>query len=411
MYAFLLFAGLFSWPDVDSLYYPFLVATAGRGTLYELKAIWRSPFLACLLLLTAGISAPQPSSERSLTSPPAKHKIPSEFGAQQAPPLATVSGAGHLSEPYRNVSCTPPVRFTRHQVWAYGFLAQFMNEGFNPDIMVCDMQGQQVNSAHIAIPGLSVNLLIAAVPSMDGDAIVSGHANTNPGLTFFLAKTSSSGGVVSVIRTENFMARGICEADDHTIWTLGRDQEKDKAHDNSYPLVEQFSFESGLLHGYLSKADSGVSNAGLLGASGASKFGGFLVCRNRHISLYLNETNEYIEIDPSTKTLKRWKMDAKPLSGGMAAGLAVTEKGRVYVSLFEDRHTETDWKFRRGLFEVRLDPNSGLGKWSLVSGTFSSSDPENIPDGIFFKLWGADGEDLVIRRLHEADMSWVRVIP
>jgi hypothetical protein len=286
-----------------------------------------------------------------------------------------------------------------------------MDETFTPNVMVCDMQGQQVNSAHIAIPGMSVNLLIATVPSMEGDAIVSGHANTNPGLTFFLAKTSSSGGIVSVIRTENFMARGICEADDHTIWTLGRDQEKDKAHDNSYPLVEQYSFESGLLHGYLSKADSGVSNSGLLGASGASKFGGFLVCGSGHISLYLNETNEYIEIDPSAGSLKRWKMEIKPLPDGLADGLAVTDKGRVYVSLFEDRHTETDWKFRRGLFEVRLDQSSGLGKWSLVNGTFSSSDPENIPDGIFFKLWGADGEDLVIRRLHEADMSWVRVIP
>ncbi len=93
------------------------------------------------------------------------------------------------------------------------------------------------------------------------------------------------------------------------------------------------------------------------------------------------------------------------------AGLAVTEKGRVYVSLFEDWKTERDWRFRRGLFELRLNPNSGTGQWSLVSGTYSSSDPENIPDGIFFKLWGADGEDLVIRRLHEADMSWVRVIP
>ena len=93
----------------------------------------------------------------------------------------------------------------------------------------------------------------------------------------------------------------------------------------------------------------------------------------------------------------------------MLTVFAVKDKSRFYVTLFEDQHTETDWKFNRGLFELRLDPNSGTGKWSLVNGTFSSSDPENIPDGIFFKLWGADGDDLVIQRLHQADMSWVRV--
>ena len=284
-----------------------------------------------------------------------------------------------------------------------------MDETFNSNIMVCDMQGKQVNSAHISIPGESVNFLGAVVPTMEGDAIVSGQAMTNPGITFFLAKTGSSGGVVSVIRTGGFRAGRVCEASDLTIWTLGSDQDKERVHDNSYSLVQHFSFETGLLHGYLSKADSGLRETQLLGVG--HPMGGVLACGKQRISVYFNETNEYFEIDPSTETLKRWKLDAKPFPKGVLTGFAVTEKGRVYLSSFEDWRTETDWRFRRALFELQLDPNSGSGKWSLVGGTFSSSDPENIPDGIFFNVWGADGEDLVIRRLHTGDVSWVRVIP
>jgi hypothetical protein len=250
---------------------------------------------------------------------------------------------------------------------------------------------------------------MAVVPTMEGAAIVSGSGMTNPGHTYFLAKTSSSGGIVSVIRTEGFEAGRVCEASDHIIWTLGSDRDKEREHDDNFSLLQHYSFEKGLLHGYLSKADSGLSDTQLLGNGHPS--GGLLVCGKRRISVYLNETNEYIEIDPFTETLKRWKMDAKPFPKGMLTGFAVTEKGRVYVSLFEDWRTETDWKFRRALFELRLGPNSESGRWTLVNGTFTSCDPENIPDGIFFKLWGADADDLVIRRLHEGDMSWVRVIP
>lgn len=371
--------------------------------------MWHYPFLAGLLSLTAGLCAPMPPRRSSLAFPSPSPKARSEFGRQRLQQPTTELGAGHLSEAYRNVSCTPSVRFTRRQNWAYGFLAQFTEETFPLNVMVCDTQGKQVNSAHIAIPGLRAVFLIAVVPSMEGAAIVSGSGMTDPGHTFFLAKTSNSGGVVSLIRTEGFEPGRICEASDHTIWTLGSDRDKAKEHDDNFSLVQQYSFEKGLLHGYLSKADSGLRDTQLLGNGHPG--GGVLACGKQRISVYMNETNEYFEIDPSTETLKRWKMDAKPFPKGTLNGFAVTEKGRVYLSLFEDWRTETDWKFRRALFELQLDPNSGAGKWSVVNGTSSSSDPENIPDGIFFKLWGTDGEDLVIRRLHEGDMSWVRVIP
>ena len=138
--------------------------------------------------------------------------------------------------------------------------------------------------------------------------------------------------------------------------------------------------------------------------------GTFLVCGKDRISLYLNETNEYIEIDPSTESLKRWEMDMTPLAGARVTGLAVTGKERVYASLFElqaeiERETH-------GLFELRTEPGTSVGKWIVVNGTLNSHrEGEHVPKGAFFRLWGADGDELVIRRQHDADMSWVRVIP
>lgn len=138
--------------------------------------------------------------------------------------------------------------------------------------------------------------------------------------------------------------------------------------------------------------------------------GTFLICGKDRISLYLNETNEYFEIDPSKATLKRWKMAMAPLAGARVTGLAVTDKGRVYASLFEPQE-EGDTK-THGLFELRAEPSASVGKWIVMNGTLNSQPRvEDAPKGSFFRLWGADGEDLVIRRLFDADMSWVRVIP
>jgi hypothetical protein len=244
---------------------------------------------------------------------------------------------------------------------------------------------------------------------MDGGAIVSGYAAIDPGITYFLAKTSVSGGLVSLLQTETFVAARICVASDDTIWTLGRDVQKESAHDGDYPLVRQYNFENGLLHSYLSRALVDFRHSGALGG-GEGPNGTFLVCGKERISLYLNETNEYIEIDPSTQSFKRWEMDMTPLAGARVTGLAVTGKGRVYASLFEVQ-AETETK-THGLFELRAEPGRSVGKWIVVSGTLNSHrEGETVPKGAFFRVWGADSDDLVIRRQYDADMSWVRVIP
>ena len=126
--------------------------------------------------------------------------------------------------------------------------------------------------------------------------------------------------------------------------------------------------------------------------------------------MFLNETKEYFEIDPSKETLKRWKVAMSPLDGGRVTGLAVTDAGRVYASLFEikdDVDTET-----HGLFELQVDTKASAGRWNPVTGTLNTQPRlEDAPKGSFFRLWGADGDALVIRRLFDADIQSVRVVP
>jgi len=373
----------------------------------RLTAAWRSLTIAGLLSLTVGIPASLSSRETSLTFGWPGDRTTDELSAQQ--PNAE-SAAGHLSEPYRSAWFPAAVRSnSRWPTWAYGYLAQLAEEQFPLDVAVYDRQGKQVSQAHVWIPDATKMWLVAAAPTMDGGAIVSGYAAIYPGITYFLAKTSVSGGVVSLLRTETFAAARICEASDDTIWTLGRDVQKESAHDGDYPLVRQYSFEKGLLRSYLSRALVDFRHSGALGG-GEGTNGTFLVCGKDRISLYLNETNEYIEIDPSTENLKRWEMDMTSLAGARVTGLAVTAKGGVYASLFEVQ-AETEAK-THGLFELRMEAGASVGKWIVVSETLNAHlEGETVPKGAFFRVWGADSDDLVIRRQYDADMSWVRVIP
>ena len=372
-----------------------------------LTAARRCLMLAGLLLLTVGIPVPRSSRKTSLTLASPRDTTSDEFRAQQPNAEST---AGHLSEPYRSAWFPASVRFNGHwPTWAYGYLAQLAEEGFPLDVAVYDRQGKRVSEAHISIPDATQMWLVAAAPTMDGGAIVSGHAAIDPGITYFLAETSASGGVVSVFRTETFIPARVCKASDGTIWTLGRDPQKESAQDSNYPLVRQYALESGLLHGYLSRALVDLRHKAIGGGEGPN--GSFLVCGKDRISLYLNETNEYIEVDPLTESLKRWEMDMAPLPEARVTALAVTDKGRVYATLFEVQ-AETEEK-THGLFELRTEPGTPVGKWVVVNGTLNSHrDGETVPKGAFFRVWGADGNDLVIRRQeNDPDMSWVRVIP
>ncbi len=317
--------------------------------------------------------------------------------------------AGHLSEPRHQVWCPEVFRFTGHQPsWAHGYLAQLTEETTpgKPNAEVYDKRGKLFSAARIWFPDALQITLIDAVPSVSGGVVASGSAETTEGSTYFLAKTDVSGAIVSLLRNQR-MAGRVCEAADGTIWTFERDILKESENDRNYPLVQQYSFEKDVLHSFLPRELVGLNSRAVVGGGGPN--GSFLVCGKDRILIYLNQTNEFKEIDSSTYILQRWKMDTTPLAQAKVTGLDITENGHVYASLYE-LQTETERK-THGLFELNREPGKTTAKWLALAGTLNShTEGENVPENTFWRLWGTEGDDLIIGRQYDAEFSWVRVI-
>ena len=359
-----------------------------------------------LLSASVGLIVAPRSQTNAQNSGQLNSGAPSEPSSQQP---AIKFQAGHLSEPYYQVWCPGVFRFTGHQpTWAHGHLAQFTWETTpgEPSAEVYDKQGNIVSEARIWFPDALQIRLIDAVPSADGGVVASGNAETTEGSTSFIAKTDVSGAVVSLLRNRAIAGR-VCEARDGTIWTFERDMLKESANEYDYPLVQQYDFEKGLLHSYLSRNLVALDPHGAVGGGGPG--GSFLVCGKDRILLYLNQTNEYVEIAPSTQGLQRWKMEMTPLPQAKVTGLDITENGHVYASLYEVQ-TETQTK-THGLFELQREPGNATAKWIAFPETLNSHrEGEAVPANTFWRLWGAEGDDLIIGREYDAEFSWVHVI-
>jgi hypothetical protein len=333
--------------------------------------------------------------------------VPSRISSRQSNSQVTQL---RLAEPFRAASFPASVWFdARWPTWAHGYFARLTLGDFPAGLEVYDKNGKLVSQTYVSIPGATQLWLIGAVPSGNGGAIASGQFTTDEETSYFLAETSTSGGVVSTVHTETYLAARMCRAADGSIWTLGRDSVKESERRLDYEIVRQYSFEKGLLHSYVPRSSVNFQSEGASGA-GEGEAGAFLVCGKDRISVFLNETKEYFEIDPSKEILKRWKIAMSPLDGGRVTGLAVTDAGRVYGSLFEIKD-DVDTK-THGLFELQVDTKASTGRWTPVTGTLNTQlRLEDAPKGSFFRVWGADGDALVIRRLFDSDIQWVKVSP
>jgi hypothetical protein len=359
-----------------------------------------------LISITIGLLvAPQ-----SQTNPQGSEQVKSETSPEPNPQQrAKESSAGHLSEPYHQVWCPEIFRFKGHQPsWAHGYFVQLTGETTpgKPNAEVYDRRGKLFSAARIWFPDALQILLIDAVPSVSGGVVASGFAETTGGSTYFLAKTDVAGAIVSLLRNQR-MAGRLCEAGDGTIWTFERDTLKESENDRNYPLVQQYSFERDMLHSFLSRELVGLDSHAVVGGGGP--YGSFMVCDKDRILIYLNQTNEFMEINPSTYILQRWKMDMTPLEQAKVTGLDVTENGHVYASLYE-LQAETGRK-TRGLFELKREPGKATANWIALAGTLNSHvEGENVSENTFWRLWGTEGDDLIIGRQYDAEFSWVRVI-
>ena len=358
-----------------------------------------------LLVLSFGLLVRKPQQDAACCSFAARTSSSTSYesisqGADGEPE------AGHLSE-------------LNHQVWfpltahqltsAHGYFARATGETTpgEANAELFDREGNLISQARIWFPEALRVTLFDVSPIRNGGAVASGHAETTEGSTSFLAKTDASGSSISVLRLKTFIPGRVCQASDDTIWVFGRDPEKESANDLTYPLVRQYSFEKGLLSSYLPRDSVGLREHAMVGGGGPN--GSFLVCGENQISLYLNQTNEYIRINLDTQTLQRWKMDMAPLAHAKVTGFAVTEDGRVYASLYELEPASE--RKTHGLFELRAEQKKETAAWVAVTGTLNSHrEGEAVAKGAFWRLWGAESDDLIIGQQYDAECTWVRVI-
>jgi hypothetical protein len=250
----------------------------------------------------------------------------------------------------------------------------------------------------------------------EGAIIATGWATMPDGSSpKFIAKTDLIGNTVQTIFTGSFATEQMCEAEDGTVWALGKDVPAADPGGHT-DVLRQFSFEKGLVRSYLplesveARLDSD--------AAWFSAFGSFVRCGKNKIVVYLKFTDEYVEIDTKSFVAKRWKLDLSSADQGKASGLGITDDGHVYASFRRRGCAEGDTVLS-GLFEIRTDSTVSRAALRPVKRTLSTmmcGSPERPPElpepGTFGRLWGAHGSELAVRFVgqHVYDIVWVTVI-
>ena len=172
--------------------------------------------------------------------------------------------------------------------------------------------------------------------------------------------------------------------------------------------LRHYSFEKGLLEGLvpldsISKSRDATLNVNSVGRS-------FLRCGKDRVSIFFGAAAQYIEVDASNGKLARWNVAIPPIGGGKATGFAVTEAGRSFVNLLS--FSEPDNAVTRGLYELRAKTGISAATLVPVDRTLTTHERGGVlPDETLDRLWGADGDELVVHRYEDGwGISWARVL-
>jgi len=103
-------------------------------------------------------------------------------------------------------------------------------------------------------------------------------------------------------------------------------------------------------------------------------------------------------------------VDVSSLTGGEVRGLGVTDEGRVFALLAKGDCQVGGHK--QGLYELKAVEKSDFASLTPVEGTVISYDVgDGAPEGNISRLWGADGNELVVMRKRDGwGLSRMKVI-
>ncbi|HKV62087.1 MAG TPA: hypothetical protein VJO16_09250 [Candidatus Acidoferrum sp.] len=336
------------------------------------------------------------------------------YAGLQAQSQPQGTGAGRISESVRTVSY--PVGKYGNEVmpdWDRGYVIhREIGENYSSDtpmVAMYDKTGKLVLEGRIWPSGARSVKILRTAATKDGAILAGGGAVLKDGSTpGYIAKTDLSGNTRQSQLTGSFKPAQICEAPDGTIWSLGRSLNPNDGQEHDTNILRHFSFEKGLLHRYLPE-DTVKARFDSEQPWFSPFVGSYLRCGKDKISVYLNFTDEYVEVDTSSFKLTRWMLDESAVQHEKAEGFAITENGNLYAhfSAHATRRPAGLW----GLYQIKAKSGNSIAGLIPVAGSISFDDGKNrLPSGTIVYLWGADGNQLVVWRVDEREMSWVDVI-
>lgn len=219
----------------------------------------------------------------------------------------------------------------------------------------------------------------------------------------FLAMTDPAGRTTQSVLTSGFQHHRVCEAPDGSVWTLGFPWASGDSPDAQH-ILRHYSWEKGLVGSFIS-IDSMAKSTGI--SEIVTPRDSYLHCGKDRVAVYLAPSAQYIEVNASDK-VSRWKVDMSSVIGDEPRGFAVTDDQSIFVAFTNSGGS----KRSKGLYALIAVPGNPIATLTPVKGTVNARDANiDLPEGAFRRLWGADGNSLVVSR--EGDgwgISWVKVI-
>jgi len=293
--------------------------------------------------------------------------------------------------------------------WDRGYILHLEIDKDPAVVTVYDRDGKRVLEARIGPPDVAKVSLVAAGATQTGEILAAGGGiMTDGSIQRFIAKTDLTGRTVQSVHTGRFSPRQVCEATDGTLWTLGYDLDIcDSPGDADRNVLRHYSFEKGLLESLIALDSISKSSDAILNVSSPGK--SFLRCSKDRVSVFFGSAAQYIEVDASNGKLARWNVALPPIVDRKADGFAVTEEGRIFVSLHGVSASDNTVTY--GLYALKVKAGTSVATVIPVNGTITTHDRNGIPpDETFDRLWGADGDELVLHRHGDGwGISWAKV--
>jgi len=275
-------------------------------------------------------------------------------------------------------------------------------------VSMFDRDGKKVLEADFK-PSDAVSASVAATGSAhSGGILAAGGLTVKDGsLRQFIAETDNAGHVVRLITSKGtFYSRRVCETPDGSLWILGYDWDSRNSPDADKNILRRFD-NKGPARSFISLDSIGNPRESI---SQITTGRSYLHCGTDHVSLYLGPSALYFEVHVSSGRVSRWNVDMSSVVGSKADGFAATDDGRIFVAL--SNASETGSERKRGLYELTAPASSATATLTLVQGTIAVFPSSQLaPDGTLLRLWGADGNDLVVTTTGDNwGLSWRKVL-